>query len=96
MGKLQTILSNLQESVQYTFEEICSEENKKNSDKVEMLQDKFDALLQIIETQAHRVCCENIAINRSNKADDNAAMCCISLRMYNVCFRFRIWVLSSL
>lgn len=55
MDKQQKVLSDLQESVQYTYEEINNDANRKNLDKVEMLQDKFDALLQIIETQAHRV-----------------------------------------
>lgn len=55
MNKQQIALNNLQESVQYINSEINSEEYKCNLDKVEMLQDKFDALLQIIETQAHRV-----------------------------------------
>lgn len=55
MNKLQLGLNNLQESVQFVNDEISSEESRRNLDKVEMLQDKFDALLQIIETQAHRV-----------------------------------------
>lgn len=55
MSKLQLGLNNLQESVQFVNDEISSEESRRNLDKVEMLQDKFDALLQIIEAQAHRV-----------------------------------------
>ena len=55
MSKEQLALNNLQESVQYVHEEMTSKESEKNVDKVEMLQDKFEALLQIIETQAHRV-----------------------------------------
>lgn len=55
MNKLQLGLNNLQESVQFVNDEISSEESRRNLDKVEMLQDKFDALIQIIEAQAHRV-----------------------------------------
>ncbi|XP_065223364.1 dystrophin, isoforms A/C/F/G/H-like isoform X4 [Planococcus citri] len=55
MDKQQVVLNSLLESAQYTFEEIGSDENRKNFDNVEMLQDKFDALLQIVETQAHRI-----------------------------------------
>ncbi len=55
MSKQQLALNDLQESVQFVNDEINSEESRNNLDKVEMLQDKFDALLQIIEAQAHRV-----------------------------------------
>lgn len=55
MNKHQLALDNLQESVQYVHEEMNSEETQKNLDKAEMLQDKLEAMLQIIEAQAHRV-----------------------------------------
>lgn len=55
MSKQQSALNNLQESVQCVHEEMTSDESGKNVDKVEMLQDKFEALLQIMEAQAHRV-----------------------------------------
>lgn len=55
MGKQQKMLTNLQESVQITFDEMKTEESRKDMDRIEMLQDKMDALLQIVEMQAHRV-----------------------------------------
>lgn len=55
MSKHQLALDNLQESVEYVHDEMYSEETQKNVDKAEMLQDKLEAMLQIIEAQAHRV-----------------------------------------
>lgn len=55
MTKQQLALNTLQESVQYVHEEMTSDESERNVDKVEMLQDKFEALLQILDAQAHRV-----------------------------------------
>lgn len=54
MNKQQSALNNLQELVQFVNDEINSQDSRANLDEVEMLQDKFDALLQIIEAQAHR------------------------------------------
>ena len=53
--KQQSALNVLQESVQYVHQEMSSDESIKNVDKVEMLQDKFEALLQIMDAQVHRV-----------------------------------------
>lgn len=55
MNRQEQVLSNLQESTQFVYEATNADENSKHVDTVEYLQDRFDALLQIIETQAHRV-----------------------------------------
>lgn len=90
MNKQQKVLHNLQESVQYTFEEIKNDENNRNLDKVEMLQDKFDALLQIIETQAHRVRF-TLLLLQSKEKEEKMLLDFVNNFLFQLC-RFPIWV----
>lgn len=56
MSRQQQNINNLQSKIQNLEEEFLYTEDCPYSEKIETLQDRCDALVQIIEIQAQRVC----------------------------------------
>jgi len=56
MASQQKNINHLQTKIQSLEEEFLYTDDCPYSEKIETLQDRCDALVQIIEIQAHRVC----------------------------------------